>query len=231
MVSSGRNLQGPPSACSRRTPRSLASSSPLAIFVVCRTPPRSPSMPLAAILLPLVGVQAGTLAGLLCARPRRKYSARAPPPMRVCRMPGDGACLFHALAYCLGEDGVDGPTLRAQLVSFIERNPTLLISDAPLEDWIAWESGDGVAEYCRRLSEPAAWGGGIELAAASQLCSCCIHVYEHARGREQREQQYTLISSFDVGTTSSGEDVDDEASPRVLRLLYNSGQHYDALVV
>lgn len=131
---------------------------------------------------------------------------------RVVRQPGDGSCLFHALAYGL-RDGSTAHALRRQVASFIESNPTLTISDSPLKDWVFWDSGSTVAAYCRRMAQGGVWGGGIEMAAVSHLKRVDVFVYQGDVSRGFRR-----ISSFEVPHAT-----------KAVRVLYGSGVHYDAL--
>ena len=131
---------------------------------------------------------------------------------RVVRQPGDGSCLFHALAYGL-RDGSTAHALRRQVASFIESNPTLTISDSPLKDWVFWDSGSSVASYCRRMAQGGVWGGGIEMAAVSHLKRVNVFVYQGDVSRG-----FKRISSFEVPHAT-----------KAVRILYASGVHYDAL--
>lgn len=133
---------------------------------------------------------------------------------RVVRQPGDGSCLFHSMCYGLG--GGNASRLRSEICAFIQRNPTLKISDTPLKDWVKWDSGyNSVQEYARHMSN-SAWGGGIEMACVSHMKGCNVHVYERGRLGFKR------ISAFD-----------NPASPetkKTIRVLYGGGVHYDALI-
>ena len=59
------------------------------------------------------------------------------------------------------------------------------------------------------------WGGGIEMAAVSHLKRINVYVYQQGGGG------YKRISSFEGGDTSG--------KPRIVRVLYGGGVHYDAL--
>jgi hypothetical protein len=60
------------------------------------------------------------------------------------------------------------------------------------------------------------WGGGIEMAVVSQLRGCNVHVYQRGVAG------YKRISSFDHS-------VRPEDKP-IVRVIYQGGVHYDALV-
>lgn len=133
---------------------------------------------------------------------------------RVARQPGDGSCLFHSMSYGLKQGNAS--RLRAEICSFIQKNPNLNISDTPLKDWVRWDSGySNVKDYARHMSY-SAWGGGIEMACVSQMKECNVHVYERSCGGFKR------ISAFDCPRQP-------QTKPTV-RVLYGGGVHYDALV-
>ena len=54
---------------------------------------------------------------------------------RVVRQPGDGSCLFHSMCHGL-KDGSSASSLRREVAAFISENPSLMISDSPLKDWV-----------------------------------------------------------------------------------------------
>ena len=76
----------------------------------------------------------------------------------VVRQPGDGSCLFRSLAYGL-RDGSTASSLRRQIASFVASNEELVIADSPLKDWIEWDSGMSVPQYCQWMIDEKAWGG------------------------------------------------------------------------
>ena len=133
---------------------------------------------------------------------------------RVVRQPGDGSCLFHSLSFGL-RDGSSAASLRRQIAEFISANPSLMISDSPLKDWIQWDSNSTVGAYSRRIAQTGVWGGGIEMAAVSHLKGVNVFVYEQKGGAFKR------ISSFEGPN----------AREKPVRVLYGGGVHYDALEV
>ena len=104
---------------------------------------------------------------------------------RVIRQPGDGSCLFHSLSHGLG-DGSTASKLRREIAEFIAANPTLNISDSPLKDWVLWDSGSTVQQYCRKMATGSHWGGGIEMAAVSHLKHVNVFVYQSSGGGYKR---------------------------------------------
>jgi hypothetical protein len=132
---------------------------------------------------------------------------------RTVRQPGDGSCLFHSMSY--GLRNCNAQTLRAEICSFISRNPNFLICETPLSDWVKWDSGLTTVEYARRMSG-GQWGGGIEMAVCSMLKACNVHVYERSG------LGYKRISAFDYHTSPEDKTI--------VRVVYQGGVHYDALV-
>eukprot|EP00981_Chlorochromonas_danica_P007232 scaffold1618_cov158-Ochromonas_danica.AAC.16 len=138
---------------------------------------------------------------------------------RVIPQPGDGSCLFHSISYGVShsmECSHSAKSLRQLVVKFINSNPSTKICDTSLEDWVKWDSGCNVSEYCRRIAS-GAWGGGIEMACLSIILHCNIHVYERAASG------YRRISAFDC--------VNDAQNQPTVRVLYCGGVHYDALTL
>jgi len=72
-----------------------------------------------------------------------------------------------------------------------------------------------VSDYAYRMSG-SAWGGGIEMAALSQLRGVNVHVYERAGS------VYKRISAFDH--------IDRPEQKRVIKVLYQGSCHFDAIV-
>jgi hypothetical protein len=142
---------------------------------------------------------------------------------RVIRQPGDGNCLYHALAHGLGS-GTSAGALRRELAEWVKGHPTERIADTPLSDWVLWDSGECAQEYARRMAR-SGWGGGIEMAACARLRRVNIHVYERKGGSSMGT--FKRISCFDVPRTGG---VRAGGTPaRTLHVLYCGGVHYDAL--
>ena len=98
-------------------------------------------------------------------------------------------------------------------MNFIRNNPDLEICETPLKDWIHWDALVSVSKYTDRMAR-GGWGGGIEMAATSELKNCNVEVYE------QCAQGFKRISLFE----KSG-------AKRTVRVCYRGGVHYDALVM
>ncbi|KAJ1450022.1 hypothetical protein M885DRAFT_533625 [Pelagophyceae sp. CCMP2097] len=147
-----------------------------------------------------------TTGGEAEARGGRERGGRASPVrlralryMRARQVPGDGACLFHALSagLWLAANGTHHPLtpaelkpqslrLRACAIDVLEdcRDPRLYMGDAEtmrasklLELAADLDAIDSKA-YCAKLRTPHAWGGGPEIVALSNALQRPIHVYE-----------------------------------------------------
>ena len=133
---------------------------------------------------------------------------------RVVRQPGDGSCLFHSLAHGLRDARVadyDHRRLRQALMDWLARHEDLKIADTPVRDWVLWDANQAVPAYVGRM-RVGGWGGGIEMAAFSELKGCNVEVYEQCSAGFKR------ISLFE----KSG-------AARTVRVCYRGGVHYDAL--
>lgn len=130
---------------------------------------------------------------------------------KVVQQPPDGSCLFHSLAYGLREGNASA--LRRELMAFIRKHPELEISETALRDWIRWDALVSVQKYTDKMSR-GGWGGGIEMAAFSELKGCSVEVYEQCSAGFKR------ISLFEKAGAS-----------RTVRVCYRGGVHYDALVI
>jgi len=97
------------------------------------------------------------------------------------RMPGDGSCLFHSIAFglkAIGYRSEDGHSVRQRVAEFIAENPEFEITGTPLRDWVNWDSDVSVDNYALRLLRGNLWGGAIEMAACAQIFFVDIVVYE-----------------------------------------------------
>lgn len=148
-----------------------------------------------------------------CAAPRRVSRQSH----RVVRMPGDGACLFHSLAFGLHRLGYrqeDGLRIRSRVARFMYDNPEFKITGTPLRSWIAWDSHVSVDSYVERLASGRVWGGAIEMAAVAEIFQVDVVVYEKDYfGGVQR------ISDF----------LTDKQPRGVVTVMYSGRNHYDAL--
>jgi len=140
----------------------------------------------------------------------------------VIRRPGDGSCLFHSLCYGLKALGIheEARQLRKELADFIRQNPKQEIDDTTLEEWVSlgseeWGVECTVEAYTQRMAAGRAWGGGIEIAVCALAKKANIHVYKMTGGEIRR------ISCFETPVTTR----------RVVHILYQGGNHYDALQV
>lgn len=138
--------------------------------------------------------------------------------VRSVRMPGDGSCLFHSLAYGLAQFGCreDGPRIRQRIAAFIEQRPDFEISSSPLKSWVDWDSRTTVGSYASRLASGNTWGGAIEMAACAQIFGVDVAVYEQDSYRER----YRRISDF----------LTDQRPRGAVLVVYLGRAHYNALL-
>lgn len=169
------------------------------------------------------------------------------PGVAIRRQPGDGNCLFHSLAHGLRDRGrTTAYSLRAEIVDFIETNPALELIDAPVKDWVMWETALSVPEYCARMRRPGEWGGAIEMAVFAQLTGCHVLVYETDRSQQATVVGYRRIHTFAptppkaADSSNGGGSAGGSSTSRLLygtppqqqkevRVLYSGGMHYDAV--
>jgi len=160
-----------------------------------------------------------------------QLAGKAPAPMRQCiaprrlghhsvrvmRMPGDGSCLFHSIAYGLNALGYQeaGHTVRYRVANFIAERPDFEITGTPLRSWVDWDSRMTVNSYASRLQAGSCWGGAIEMAACAQIFAVDLAVYEE----DYYGNGFRRISDFITDAKPFG----------AVLLLYSGRSHYDAL--
>lgn len=132
---------------------------------------------------------------------------------RIVRQPGDGSCLFHALAYGLG-DCVQATSLRARVADFMSEHPDEVIAGNPLKDWVLWDSGLDTVTYAKSMRTGSRWGGAVEIAVCVQMHQIPVHVYEPI------SKGLLRISTFKPTVTKPGP---------VVNLCYGGRMHYDGI--
>jgi len=138
--------------------------------------------------------------------------------VRVMRMPGDGSCVFHSIAFGLKALGYEenGHMVRQKVARFIAERPDTEITGTPLRSWIEWDSRMSVNSYAARLAEGNCWGGAIEIAACAHIFAVDFAVYEE----EWNGSGFRRISDF----------ITDAVKPYgAVMLLYSGRAHYDAM--
>ena len=137
--------------------------------------------------------------------------------VKVEKQPGDGSCLFHALAF--GMHGAtsksDAAAVRKQIVEGIRNDPTRSAGETTAEQWIQWETNLPVEAYADRMAR-GAWGGAIEIATFALANQRCVEVYVRRSGDSGRLHR---IVAFGEPTTAAR-----------IRLLFDGGSHYDCIV-
>ena len=136
----------------------------------------------------------------------------------VVKQPGDGSCLFHALA-TYAEAGCTGARMRQRLMIFLASHPELRVAGNTLHQWIRFDSGLSLEQYCNS-KRIAGWGGGLEMLAFTHAMQRRVRVFEQSTSHEYGV--YRRIAEF-------GQDLSDtEATPRA-DILYQGRMHYDVL--
>ena len=127
--------------------------------------------------------------------------------LAVVDVPGDGNCLFHALAM-QDEAGRCGEELRAELANFLESEA--FRQDGFEEVWL---------EEAEHLRGPAAecWGGAVAISAYSLL-------------RQRRVFVHVKVAGSDVVEVQDSSHAVVDADAPVAHLLYNGVDHYKALI-
>ena len=122
-------------------------------------------------------------------------------------VPGDGNCLFHALAM-QDKAGRCGEELRAELANFVESKA--FHQDGFEEVWL---------EEAEHLRGPAAecWGGAVAISAYSLL-------------RQRRVFVHVKVAGSDVVEVQDSSHALVDADAPVAHLLYNGVDHYSALI-
>jgi hypothetical protein len=95
----------------------------------------------------------------------------------VTDVPGDGTCLFHAIAFSFQNPLLSGENLRDIVANFIERHPHALLHGVSIETWIQWESHCSAMLYAKKLRN-GMWGGALEMTILASLLDVNIFVYE-----------------------------------------------------
>ena len=94
----------------------------------------------------------------------------------VTDVPGDGTCLFHAIAFSLKNSKFCGGNLRDIVANVIERHPDALLHGVSIETWIQWESNCTTLVYAKKLRS-GMWGGALEMTILASLLNVDMFVY------------------------------------------------------
>ena len=92
----------------------------------------------------------------------------------------------------------------------------------------------GIGPYCQRLTEPAFWGGEVELIVLSRLLRLPIYVYKSVEETDPEAGEWGFAPFVKYGVAYEGGGKGSAASApagrKPVHLLYASGNHYDLLV-
>jgi hypothetical protein len=128
----------------------------------------------------------------------------------IVKQPTDGNCLFHSLAYGIGN--INHKKLRNGIAFWIYSNSNYSIAGTPLKQWVYWESGKSIIKYSQDIAI-SGWGGALEMLACSRLLNINIFVYEYKRDK------LINISCFFTNKKN-----------KPIFILYSNRVHYDVLI-
>tara|TARA_Y100000310_G_scaffold342930_1_gene448292 strand:- start:1852 stop:2277 length:426 start_codon:yes stop_codon:yes gene_type:complete len=138
--------------------------------------------------------------------------------MRLVPVAGDGNCFFHSIAYGLK---TNHKVLREMCALFVRECPDHKIQDAPVADWIRWESERDVMSYSKRMRQNGIWGGAIEISCLCHMLNLIIEVYVRVN-----HTKFRRIARFEY---EQCHDIHGDAKPKIIKICY-TGAHFDALV-
>jgi hypothetical protein len=132
-------------------------------------------------------------------------------------VPHDGTCMFHAIGVPLK---ISGHSLRNIVCEYISSFSESVLHEAPLKDWIEWDTGENIKQYEYQLRN-GRWGGSIETTILSSLLNLPIFVYEVngnfckriAESRPDKNLGVTISNNF-------------KKLPKYICLLYTGRNHY-----
>ncbi|KAJ1491067.1 Phospholipase/Carboxylesterase-domain-containing protein [Baffinella frigidus] len=133
-------------------------------------------------------------------------------------VPGDGSCMFHAVAAGL-DAGYSASDLRHAAASAVSEHAGAEFNGASLAQWIEWEAGVSPDVYAQQMAAGGSWGGQIELALLARAIGRDIAVYKED---DAAAGGYAVEHSFPASGTSG-------VGKEPIRVLF-TGSHYDALL-
>jgi hypothetical protein len=158
---------------------------------------------------------AGALSAGAGPRKTLRHAAQEPQP-------GDGSCLFHALAAGLGCAHGAGLSLRAEMADWIALNGDARVGPNLLRQWLQHSHGMSPAEYAENLRRPSTWGGGVEMACLAATAGVAVEVYERTAATE-----HTMIARFEPN--AGGGALAPAGSDGRLCVAFTGGNHYELL--
>jgi hypothetical protein len=132
-------------------------------------------------------------------------------------VPHDGTCMFHAIGVPLK---ISGHALRNIVCEYISSYSESVLHEAPLKDWIEWDTGESIKQYEHQLKN-GRWGGSIETTILSSLLNIPIFVYEPKGNFCKRISESRPDKN--VGVTISN---NFHKLPPYICLLYTGRNHY-----
>ena len=125
-----------------------------------------------------------------------------PDTVRIVPQPGDGNCLFHAMAYTLRNSkahDITGEQLRIEVADFIEQNPELVINHKSIQDRIAELNDTEIQKgsYVQHLRNDL-YGGTLEMQVVAHKYFLQLMVFSKGPG------QYRCIFSTEPSNECKG---------------------------
>jgi len=136
----------------------------------------------------------------------------------IVEQPKDGSCLFHSIAYGLG-DKTCSVELRRDIAAFIAGHPSDKIANTTIQDWVKMVTGEDHYAYAEALADRNTWGGDLELAVATRIMDVNINVFEP----QEVEGQFRCIASFGRPFRSG--------RGSTVSVVFHPERHYDALLL
>ena len=138
-------------------------------------------------------------------------------------VPGDGTCMFHAIALPLK---VSGHYLRNVVSSHIEKYPDSNLHGETLRNWILWDRGISPESYAQKLRQ-GQWGGSLETTLLASMLNTPIFVYQ------PKDEMCTRISEsrpdISIQSIQHFQLQHLQKAPKFLCLLYVGRNHYMSL--
>lgn len=147
-----------------------------------------------------------------------------PDCMVAVNVPGDGNCMFHALAYSLkGSARRTAAELRADAVQYMRAHldqPLYPANDATTaREWIGFAGYPSAEQYLQTLARNGTWGQSLELAALCHVLSRPLGVYS-----PDAKSKCRLIATF-LPTSPEAR------AQQPIFVLYVGRNHYMALTL
>lgn len=140
-------------------------------------------------------------------------------------VPGDGTCMFHAVARQVGAR--DGYALRTLVADYTAAHADAPLHGTPIRSWIQWEVGTSAEEYVRRM-RGRMWGGALDLTLLASALRVPIFVYI-PDGRAQCRRVTAVRPDTSLPASAAATSAVRDPLPPYVCLLYVGRSHYMCL--